>query len=153
MPNDDDRDEDATGDHGTHTVELDARVYEHVQAMGMPDEYASDTLARLLGLTPDPATVAGDEFSTPLPDDPVVPDALASDPTTETAAVDPADVPEPATAPADVEASLGELADLLPENEDRAELEALLAEIADADPEKLEGIVATLEDDVEESPD
>jgi len=80
MPNDDDRDEDATGDHGTHTVELDARVYEHVQAMGMPDESASDTLARLLGLTPDPATVAGDEFSTPLPDDPVVPDALASRP-------------------------------------------------------------------------
>ncbi|NHN41289.1 hypothetical protein G9C85_06515 [Halorubellus sp. JP-L1] len=151
MPSDDDRDAtgrdgDATGDRGTHTVELDARVYEHVQAMGMPDESASDTLARLLGLTPDPATVAGDELSSPLPEDPAVPDSLAGDPTADAAAVDPSEVPDPEPAPADVDASLGELATVLHDDE-RDRMEALLAEIAAADPEQLEGIVDALEDE------
>jgi hypothetical protein len=129
-----------------YEITVSARVRDHLQAMGMPDESANDTLERLLGLTPDPATMTGDDLSTPLPEDPVVPDALASDPTTDAAAVDPADVPAPANAPTDVDASLGELADVL-DAEDRERTTALLERIADADPEELDGIVESLEDD------
>jgi hypothetical protein len=129
-----------------YTIAVSARVRDHLQAMGMPDESANDTLERLLGLTPDPATMTGDDLSTPLPDDPVVPDALASDPTADTAAVDPEDVPAAANAPTDVDASLGELAALLPDD-DRERATALLEQIADADPEELDGIVESLEDD------
>lgn len=129
-----------------YTIAVSARVRDHLDGMGMPDESANDTLERLLGLTPDPATMTGDDLSTPLPEDPVVPDALASDPATETAAVDPADVPAPANAPTDVDASLGELADVL-DPDDRERATALLERIADADPEELEGIVDSLEDE------
>jgi hypothetical protein len=129
-----------------YEIAVSARVRDHLQAMGMPDESANDTLERLLGLSPDPATMTGDDLSTPLPDDPVVPDALAADPTTDTAAVDPADVPAPANAPTDVGASLGELADIL-DADDRERTTALLEQIADADPEELDGIVESLEDD------
>ena len=132
-----------------YTIAVSARVHDHLQAMGMPDESASETLERLLGLTPDPATMTGDDLSTPLPEDPVVPDALASDPTTETAAVDPADVPAPANTPTNVDASLGELADVL-DADDRERATALLEQIADADPEELEGIVDSLEDDTDD---
>jgi len=140
----------SSDDPEPHTIAVSARVRDHLQAMGMPDESANDTLERLLGLTPDPATMTGDDLSTPLPEDPVVPDALASDPTTDAAAVDPADVPAPATAPTDVDASLGELADVLA-NDERDRMQALLERIADADPEELEGIVDSLEDDADAS--
>lgn len=132
------------GDRDTHTVELSARLYEHVQAMGMPDESESETLERLLGLSPDPATVAGDELSTPLPEDPVVPDALASDPTTEAAAVDPTEVPEPEPAPADVDAALGELAGLLPEGE-RDRIEERLSELDGADADTIADVVDAID--------
>jgi hypothetical protein len=142
----------SSDDPEPYTIAVSARVRDHLQAMGMPDESANDTLERLLGLSPDPATMTGDDLSTPLPEDPVVPDALASDPTAETAAVDPEDVPEPANAPTDVDASLGELADLLGDD-DRDRMQALLEQIADADPEELEGIVESFEDDVEDAED
>jgi len=130
-------------DQEPRTIAVSARVHEHLRAMGMPDESANDTLERLLGLTPDPASTSGDDLSTPLPEDPVVPDSLATDPTTETAAVDPEDVPTPANAPTDVDASLGELAAVLGEDE-RERVTALIEQIADADPEALDGIVESL---------
>jgi len=141
---------DDDADRDVRTLEVSARVHEHVQAMGMPDESASETLERLLGLSPDPATVAGDEPSAPLPEDPVVPDALASDPTTETAAVDPTDVPAPEPAPTDVDAALGELADLLPEGE-RERVERRLAELDGADAESIRDVVETIDDAAEET--
>lgn len=132
------------GDGDSRTVELSARLYEHVQTMGMPDETASETLERLLGLSPDPATVGGEGLSTPLPEDPVVPDALATDPTTEAAAVDPTEVPEPAPGPTDVDAALGELADLLPDG-DRDRIEAQLSELDGADVETLRDVVDAID--------
>lgn len=142
----------SSDDPEPYTIPVSARVRDHLQAMGMPDESANDTLERLLGLSPDPATMTGDDLSTPLPEDPVVPDALASDSTAETAAVDPKDVPEPANAPTDVDASLGELAGLLGDD-DRDRIQALLEQIADADSEELDGIVESLEDDAEDAED
>jgi hypothetical protein len=133
-------------DRGPRTIEVSARVHDHLQAMGTPDESANDTLERLLGLTPDPATVAGDELSTPLPDDPVVPDALATDPTTDATAVDPEDVPAVEVAPADVDDALGELAAIL-DVDDREATEALLDEIDNADPDELADILAALDTD------
>lgn len=136
-------------DQDVYTIEVSARVHEHLQAMTTPKESPNETLERLLGLTPDPATVAGDELSTPLPEDPVLPDALATDPTTEATAVDPADVPDPEPAPADVDmdvdASLGELAAVLGPGE-RAELESLLEAIDDADADTLEDIVDLIDE-------
>ena len=139
--------DDAT-DREPRTIAVSERVHDHLQAMGMPDESANETLERLLGLSPDPATLGADDLSTPLPDDPVVPDALATDPTTDPSAVEPDEVPDPEVAPADVDAALGELAAVL-DPEDRERTEALLEQIADADPEQLDGIVAALEDDDE----
>lgn len=144
MPSDD-----AT-DREPRTIAVSERVHDHLQAMGMPDESESETLERLLGLSPDPATLGADDLSTPLPDDPVVPDALAADPTTDATAVDPDEIPDPDVAPADVDAALGELAAIL-DPDDRERTEALLEQIAAADPEELDGIVAALEDDTEES--
>ncbi|MFC6955496.1 hypothetical protein [Halorubellus litoreus] len=144
MPSDD-----AT-DREPRTIAVSERVHDHLQAMGMPDESESETLERLLGLSPDPATLGADDLSTPLPDDPVVPDALAADPTTDATAVDPDEIPDPDVAPADVDAALGELAAIL-DPDDRERTEALLERIAAADPEELDGIVAALEDDTEES--
>jgi len=137
-------------DRDARTLAVSARVYEHVQAMGTPDESPGETLERLLGLTPDPATVAGDEHSMPLPEDPVVPDALATDPTAEAAAVDPADVPEPEPAPADVDAALGELAALLPE-EERERVAARLAALDGADADTIRDVVETIDDAAEET--
>jgi|AntRauTorcE11898_2_1112593.scaffolds.fasta_scaffold61531_1 hypothetical protein len=151
----DDGDQSADGterseaDHSEpYRIAVSARVHDHLQAMGMPDESANDTLERLLGVTPDPATMTGEDLSTPLPEDPVVPDALAADPTMETATIDPEDVPAPANAPTDVDASLGELADVLPDDE-RERATDLLELIADADPEELDSIVESLEADDE----
>ncbi|WP_227133653.1 antitoxin VapB family protein [Halorubellus salinus] len=146
MPSDD-----AT-DREPRTIAVSERVHDHLQAMGMPDESANETLERLLGLSPDPATVDADPLSTPLPDDPVVPDALATDPTTDATAVEPEEIPEPEVAPADVDAALGELAAVL-DPEDRERTEALLERIADADPAELDGIVATLEDERDDEDD
>ncbi|WP_323675621.1 hypothetical protein [Halorubellus sp. PRR65] len=137
---------DESTDREPRTIAVSERVHEHVQSMGMPDESASETLERLLGLSPDPATLGADDLSTPLPDDPVVPDALAPDPTTDATAVDPDEIPDPEPAPSDVDGALGELAGIL-DVEDRERTEALLEQIADADPAELDGIVAALEDE------
>lgn len=151
-------------DRDTYEIKVSARVHEHLQAMTTPRESTSETLERLLGLTPDPATVAGDDLSTPLPEDPAVPESLALDPTAEPAAVDPEDVPEPPTGqtptddhavepgPVDVAASLGELVAVL-DRESRAEMESLLAAIEDADPETLDEVIELIDDQREASTD